>query len=86
MWIECVQRYLRADRYGTADLQQSLEDYLADMKMRIAKRIDLSEVSGQPREQLSQLIDLEMGWHRGQALGEEKVFAACDQLRREVLA
>jgi predicted nucleotidyltransferase len=85
MWIEAVQRLLRVEKYGSAEKQQNFEAYLADMKMRIAKRMDLSSVAGTPREQLSRLLELEAAWHRAQGLGDEGVFAACDSLRREVL-
>jgi len=85
MWIEAVQRLLRAEEYGGAERQQYFEEYMADMKMRIAKRMDLSSVAGPPREQLSRLLDMETAWHRSEGLGHEKVFTACDALRREVL-
>jgi hypothetical protein len=55
------------------------------MKTRIAKRHDMSAVMGEPREQLSQLLEREIAWHRSQGIGEDKVFAACDAFRHAVL-
>ena len=86
MWTEAVKRLLRAHEYGDAQRQQHFENYLADLKMRVGKRMDVSLLTGGPEEQLARLLDMETAWHRAEGLGDEAVFAACDALRREVLS
>jgi hypothetical protein len=85
MWIEAVQLLLRSEKYGDEQHGASFDAYLADLKMRVGKRMDLSSVAGAPEEQLSRLLELEIGWHKAEGLGEETVFAACMALRDEVL-
>ncbi|MEX2245910.1 MAG: hypothetical protein WEC75_04410 [Dehalococcoidia bacterium] len=86
MWIEAVKRCLRAaNPSADRDASIAFDTYLADMKARIAKRIDTSPVAGTPSHQLSMLLDMEIAWHRGRGIGSARVFEACDALRRDVL-
>lgn len=86
MWIEAVKRFLRAESQPAApELRLAFEEYLADMKSRVTKRMDLSSVVGESRKQLSSLLDMEIAWHRAAGIGDEQVFEACDGLRAAVL-
>jgi predicted nucleotidyltransferase len=86
MWIEAVKRFLRAENTPLdSKARRLLDEYMIDLISRVAKRMDVSALTGEPRDQLNRLIDMEVAWHRSQGLGDESVFLVCDELRHDVL-
>jgi predicted nucleotidyltransferase len=86
MWIKAMKLFVRAEhKPGNTEARSALNDYLADIKERVAKRMDTSPVTGSPRDQLNMLLDMEIAWHRERGIVDARVFEACEALRSDVL-
>jgi predicted nucleotidyltransferase len=84
VWVESMLRLARVESGAEVPARKAFDAHFEDMKMRMSKRVDLSGVSGEPRQQLAALLDLETAWHKAHRFDVERLDQACRQLWQDV--